>query len=98
MVVRGPWLAALTAAILVVLPGSAEAGRLHSHRHHRPIEELPLEAPPPSLQDRAAYRSGYAFGLLDLGISGTPTAISPYAGYGYVGPGYDGPGFGHPGY
>ena len=89
--------AILAASTLVAATGDASA-RIHHRRHHH-REVLPSAEPPfgpQSLADGNAYRSGYAFGLLDLGISGAPSAISPYAGF--VRPGYDGPGFGYPGY
>ena len=86
------------AAALALLPLTAEAAHLHHrHRHHRAPEPVAVEGmvPPPPVENRAAESSGAAFGLLDLGISATPTAISPYAHYDH---GTVRPGFGYPGY
>ncbi len=93
---------AMTVLALSVATASGAAAAKHRRHHYRltnaSAEAMPLAAAPPLAQDRAAYRSGFAFGLFDLGISGTPTAVSPYAGAGYVSRRYDGPGFGYPGY
>lgn len=91
-------------AALVLLVGTSDAGLARSPRRHRVGHFPPATAPVPNgfgdLEARSAYASGVAFGLLNLGISGTATAVSPYApaGFGFRQPGYYGPGYGTPGY